>query len=71
MTYFVEEFVVENLIQCESVAGIFLQDARDEFLRRRGERGWQVVPNFLYTFVCLLQVKSLERRVATHQRIPD
>lgn len=69
--YFGEEFVVEDLIQCESVAGVFLQDAWDEFLCSGGKRGWQVVPNFLYTLVCFLQVKSLKRRVSTHQRVPE
>lgn len=62
--------MVEDLIQWESVAGVFLQDAWDEFLCSRGKSGWQVVPDFLYTLVGLLQVKSLKRRVATHQCVP-
>lgn len=69
--YFGEEFVVEDLIKWESVAGVFLQDACDEFLCGRGKRRWQVVPNFLYTLVGLLQVKSLKRRVAAHQCVPE
>ena len=70
LTYFGEEFMVEDLIERESVAGVFLQDARDESLCGGGKRGGQVVPNFLYTLVRLLQVESLERRAATHQRVP-
>lgn len=63
--------MVENLVQCESVAGVFLQDARDELLCRGGKRGGQVVPDFLYALVCFFQVKSFERRVATQQRVPE
>lgn len=37
--YFGEEFMVEDLVQCEPVAGVFLQDAWDEFLRSRGKSG--------------------------------
>jgi len=69
--HFSEEFVVEDLIQCKSVAGVFLQNAGDEFLCGGGERGRQVVPNILYTLVGLLQVQSLKGRVAAHQRVPE
>lgn len=62
--------MAEDLVQGESVTGIFLQDARDEFLCRRAECGWQVVPDFLYALVGLLQVQSLKGRVAAHQRVP-
>lgn len=66
-----EELVVEDLIQGQSVAGVFLQDARDEFLRRVGDGGRQVVLDFLYALVRLLQVEGLKRRVAAHQRVPE
>lgn len=66
-----EELVVENLIQGQSVAGVFLQDARDELLRRVGDGGRQVVLDFFYALVCLLQVEGLKRRVTAHQRVPE
>lgn len=65
-----QELVVENLIQGQSVAGVFLQDARDELLRRVGDRGRQVVLDFFYALVRLLQVEGLKRWVAAHQRVP-
>lgn len=70
LTYFGEEFMIEDLIQGQSVAGVFLQDTRDEFLCRRGDGGGNSVPNFLYTLVRLFQVQCLKGRVATHQSIP-
>lgn len=65
-----EELVVEDLIQGQSVAGVSLQDAGDELLRRVGDGGRQVVPDFLYALVRLLQVQGLKRRIAAHQRVP-
>lgn len=65
-----EELMVEDLIQGQSVAGVFLQDARDELLRRLGDGGRQVVLDFFDALVRLLQVEGLERRVAAHQRVP-
>lgn len=66
-----EELVVEDLIQGEPVAGVLLQDARDEFLRSVGDGGRQAVLDFLDALVRLLQVEGLKRRVAAHQRVPD
>lgn len=66
-----EELVVEDLIQREPVAGVFLQDARDELLRRVGDGGGEVVLDFLYALVRLLQVEGLEGRAAAHQRVPE
>lgn len=62
--------MVEDLIQRESVTGILLQDAWDEFLSSRGKRGGQVVANFFNTLVRLFQVERLKRRVSTHQCVP-
>lgn len=66
-----EELVVEDLFQGESVAGVLLKDARDELLRRVGDGGRQVVLDFLYALVRLLQVEGLKRRAAAHQRVPE
>lgn len=68
--YFGEELMVEDLIQGESVTGVFLQDSWDEFLCSRGKRWRQMVPDLLYALVCLFQVQSLKRRVSTHQCVP-
>lgn len=65
-----EELVVEDLIQGESVAGGFLQDAGDEFLCSRGERRRQMVADFLDALVRLFQVQRLKRWTPTHQRVP-
>lgn len=68
--YFGEELVVEDLIQGESVTGVFLQDSWDEFLCSRGKRWRQMVPDFLYALIRLFQVQSLKRWISTHQRVP-
>lgn len=70
MTYFCEELVVEDLVQCEAVAGVLLQNARDELLSSRRQGRGQVVFYFLDTLVCLLQIKGFKGRVPAHQRVP-
>lgn len=69
-TYLGEELVVQDLVQCEAVTGVLLQNARDELLSRRRQGRGQVVFHFLDTLVCLLQIKGFKGRVPAHQRVP-
>lgn len=69
-TYLGEELVVQDLVQCEAVTGVLLQNARDELLSRRRQGRGQVVFYFLDTLVCLLQIKGFKGRVPAHQRVP-
>ena len=68
--YFGEEFVAEDLVQVQPVAGHLLQHTADELLCGGREVGGQVVANLLYALVGLLQVQRLKGRVAAHQRVP-